>query len=188
MREFILGGQKSGKSRTAESRAARWLLRPGHEAVLIATAQAGDAEMVARIARHRAERAERVPGLMTVEEPRRLAEAIRQHARPHTLVVVDCLTLWLTQLALPLEGSPASPEALARETRALVEALAQASGPAVLVSNEIGLGLSPLSREARAFVDALGRLHQDVAAVCEDLTFMVAGCEMPVKRQGATHV
>ncbi|MEG1969545.1 MAG: bifunctional adenosylcobinamide kinase/adenosylcobinamide-phosphate guanylyltransferase [Burkholderiaceae bacterium] len=182
MREFILGGQKSGKSRTAESRAGEWLAAPGRAAVLIATAQPGDAEMAARIARHRSDRVARVPGLSTVEEPVQLAAAIARLSQPQTMVVVDCLTLWLTQLALPLAGEPATDAELEIARADLGRALIAAPGPVVLVSNEIGLGLSPLSPEARRFVDALGRLHQEVAAACERVTLMVAGCELPIKR------
>lgn len=186
MHELILGGQKSGKSRTAELRAAAWLAaRPGHEAVLVATAVAGDAEMVERIARHRADRALRVPGLQTVEVAAGLAGALRQASAPHRFVVVDCLTLWLTQLAMPLHGAPADAASLAAERRALCAALAEAPGPVVLVSNEIGLGVAPMSREARAFVDALGLLHQAVAERCERVTLMVAGCALAVKGPAA---
>ena len=92
--ELILGGQKSGKSRRAELLAHGWLSgSPQRQAVLIATAQPHDYEMRARIARHQAERAQRVPGLRTVEEPRALAQAIAEHSRVDTLLVVDCLTL-----------------------------------------------------------------------------------------------
>jgi adenosylcobinamide kinase/adenosylcobinamide-phosphate guanylyltransferase len=183
--ELILGGQKSGKSRAAEARAAAWLRTPGHEAVLVATALAGDAEMAERIARHRADRAERVPGLHTLEEPLRLAQAVARASAPHRLVLVDCLTLWLTQLAMPLNGEAAGPARLAHEREALTAALRQARGPVVLVSNEIGLGLAPMSAEARRFVDALGLLHQAVAAACERVTLMVAGIELAVKRRPA---
>ena len=89
-RHFILGGQKSGKSRSAESDAAGWLsAAPAHRAVLIATATAWDDEMRARIARHRVDRAERVPGLRTVEEPLALAQTVAAHSAPDTMVVVD---------------------------------------------------------------------------------------------------
>lgn len=105
--ELILGGQKSGKSRRAESLARQWLdASPSHRAVLIATAQPWDDEMRQRIHRHQADRAERVPGMATVEEPLALAEAIARHSRPDTLVVVDCLTLWLTNLRMPMSGPP----------------------------------------------------------------------------------
>lgn len=183
MHELILGGQKSGKSRTAESRAARWLQRPDHEAVLIATALPGDGEMTARIARHRTERARRVPRLATREEPHALAAALRQSSAAHRMVVVDCLTLWLTQLLLPLQGPSAAPAECQATCQELAQALRQAPGPVVLVSNEIGLGLSPLSPQAREFVDTLGALHQSLAAVCQRVTLMVAGCEWPVKNE-----
>ncbi|URI11728.1 bifunctional adenosylcobinamide kinase/adenosylcobinamide-phosphate guanylyltransferase [Aquincola tertiaricarbonis] len=182
MHELILGGQKSGKSRTAEARAAAWLQAgAGREATLVATALAGDEEMDRRIQRHREERAARVPGLATVEVPRALPEAVQQLAAPQRLLVVDCLTLWLTQLAMPLHGPAADEAALAAQRSALCRALAQAGGPVVLVSNEIGLGVAPMSREARRFIDALGLLHQAVAAACSRVTLMVAGCELAVK-------
>lgn len=175
MPELILGGQKSGKSRAAESRAAAWLAAPGREALLIATAIAGDDEMAARIARHRIDRAHRVPGLRTLEEPCALAPVLRAHSEPHRLLIVDCLTLWLTNLLLPLDGGALDAPALAAATDGLIDALRACRGPVVLVSNEVGLGVSPMSAEARLFVDALGTLHQRVAAVCEPVTLMVAG-------------
>jgi len=181
MRELILGGQKSGKSRAAEARAAAWLRAPQREAVLIATAEAGDDEMTARIARHRTERAVRVPGLVTHEEPRELASALARWSAPTRLVVIDCLTLWLTQLAMPLHAAAASQAQLDAACDALVTALRHAPGPVLLVSNEIGLGVSPLTSQARRAVDALGALHQAVAAVCDRVTLMVAGCELLAK-------
>ena len=180
---FLLGGQRSGKSRRAEGLAAAWLAVPGREAVLIATAFAGDGEMAERIAVHRRDRAERGPGLGTVEEPRDLAGALRVHSAAHRLVVVDCLTLWLTNLLMPLHGPAIDPAGLAAAFDDLTGALASAPGPVVLVSNEIGLGLSPLTREARRFVDELGRLHQRVAAECSEVTLMVAGLPVAVKRK-----
>ena len=93
--ELILGGQRSGKSRMAEQRAAHWLAAsPAHRAVFVATALARDAEMRARIAKHQSDRAERLGAMLTVEEPLQLAQAIATHSRTETLVVVDCLTLW----------------------------------------------------------------------------------------------
>jgi adenosylcobinamide kinase / adenosylcobinamide-phosphate guanylyltransferase len=180
--ELILGGQRSGKSRCAESRAADWLEQPGRSAVLLATALAGDDEMRARITRHQADRARRVPALMTVEEPRDLARAVRQHSAPSRLVVIDCLTLWLTNLLMPMQGDALDDVALEAATAALCESLRRAPGPVLLVSNEIGLGLSSMSPSARRFVDELGRLHQLVAQECERVSLMVAGIELPVKR------
>ncbi|MEY8876709.1 MAG: bifunctional adenosylcobinamide kinase/adenosylcobinamide-phosphate guanylyltransferase [Leptothrix sp. (in: b-proteobacteria)] len=192
--ELILGGQKSGKSRCAEQRAATWLAAagesalPGRSALLIATATGGDDEMRARIERHQLDRAFRVPGLATLEEPLRLADALRRHSAPQRLIVVDCLTLWLTNWLMPLADWPdpaAAAAAWAAERAALLDTLPGLPGPVVLVGNEIGLGLSPLGREVRHFVDELGRLHQDIAARCADVTLMVAGLELPVRRGGS---
>ena len=224
--EFILGGQKSGKSRRAEMLARQWLdASTDHRAVLIATAQPWDDEMRARIARHQQDRAERVPGMVTVEEALALGEAIVQHSLHNILVVVvDCLTLWLTNLRMPMENAehpggwaagrfapcppPATqapplpaqsaqpPSLLAdvkiesnsrvapvehAQTAMFLKAIDAAPGPIVLVGNEIGLGVIPMGAEARAFVDALGRLNQDVAAVCQRVTLMAAGLPLTLK-------
>ena len=181
--ELILGGQRSGKSHAAELRAAEWLAVPGREAVLIATAQAGDTEMLARIARHRLDRAARAPGLATDEVPHALPQAIARHSAPHRLVLVDCLTLWLTNLLMPISGDALTAATCAAEIEALDGALQAAPGPVLLVSNEIGLGIAPLSPEARRFVDELGRLHQLLARRCDRVTLMVAGIAVPVKRE-----
>jgi len=184
-RELILGGQRSGKSRRAERLAQGWLAQsPGHRAVLIATGQPWDDEMRERIARHQQDRAERVPGLTTVEEPLQLAQAITKHGSAQTLVVVDCLTLWLTNWLMPAEVSEKK-EAVAQYPKSqaamLLEAIESSPGPLVLVGNEIGLGVIPLGREVRAFVDALGRLNQEVAQACERVTLMAAGLPLTLK-------
>ena len=181
--ECILGGQRSGKSRRAETLAQRWLAtRSDHRAVLIATGQAWDGEMRERIARHQQDRAERVPGMTTVEEPLALADALRRHSDAQTLVVVDCLTLWMTNLMMPADAAQAlDEEAVVAAGEALCEALAAAPGPVVLVGNEIGLGVIPLGREVRQFVDALGRLNQGLAAACERVTLMAAGLPLTLK-------
>lgn len=181
-RELILGGQRSGKSRRAEQRAAGWLaLDPAHRAVLIATATAHDEEMRERIARHRADRAQRVPGLVTVEEPIQLGPALAWHSEPGTLVLVDCLTLWLTNLLMPTGSGRAAPSLADTAQTVLLHALHDARAPVLLVSNEIGLGVVPMGREARAFVDALGRLNQAVAAACDRVTLMAAGLPLSLK-------
>jgi adenosylcobinamide kinase/adenosylcobinamide-phosphate guanylyltransferase len=201
--EFILGGQRSGKSRRAELLAHEWLAQsPDHKAVLIATAQARDEEMKSRIARHQQDRAERVPGMTTVEEPLALAAALARASTPATLVVVDCLTLWLTNLLMPCEWSELAQKTLktaktdrnsdekmpaARyprvEAATFLIAIKEASGPVVVVGNEIGLGVIPMGRETRAFVDTLGWLNQDVASACERVTLMAAGLSLTVKGQ-----
>lgn len=100
--EFILGGQKSGKSRRAEALAQHWLAEgPQRSALLIATAQAFDDEMRLRIERHRQDRLVRVPGMKTIEEPLALAATIAAFSHPDTLIVIDCLTLWLTAQLMP---------------------------------------------------------------------------------------
>jgi adenosylcobinamide kinase/adenosylcobinamide-phosphate guanylyltransferase len=188
--ELILGGQKSGKSRRAELLARDWLaLSPAHHAVLIATAQPWDEEMRQRIVRHQVDRAARVPGMRTLEEPLALAETITQHSRPGTLLVVDCLTLWLTNCLMPMQPEnddsymENKPLALIDKgvIAMLLEAISTAPGPVVLVGNEIGLGVIPMGAEVRAFVDALGRLNQDVAAVCQRVTLMAAGLPLTLK-------
>lgn len=187
--ELILGGQKSGKSRRAETLARDWLAQSAsHHAVLIATAQPWDEEMRERIARHQVDRAARVPGMTTVEEPLALAEAIAQHSRPDTLVVVDCLTLWLTNWLMPAEpvlevNQPLAPVGSA-QVAIFLRAIEKAPGPVVLVGNEIGMGVIPMGSEVRAFVDALGRLNQDVAAVCQRVTLMAAGLPLTLKDAG----
>jgi adenosylcobinamide kinase/adenosylcobinamide-phosphate guanylyltransferase len=202
--ELILGGQKSGKSRRAEMLARDWLAQSAsHRAVMIATAQAWDDEMAQRIARHQVDRLLRVPGMITVEEPLKLAEAIQTHSRADTLIVVDCLTLWLTNWRMPAEvelttDTPAADGVQAdtsqgfvenqpvaqidqRHIATLMEAIEQAPGPLVLVGNEIGLGVIPMGREVRAFVDALGLLNQSVAATCQRVTLMAAGLPLTLK-------
>jgi adenosylcobinamide kinase/adenosylcobinamide-phosphate guanylyltransferase len=187
--ELILGGQKSGKSRRAERLARDWLARSGaHRALLIATAQPWDDEMRQRIARHHSDRAARVPGLHTLEEPLDLAAAITRHGGADTLLVVDCLTLWLTNWTMPmddvvqdLEQKKAQVLAWQAQSALFFEAIAQAAGPVVLVGNEIGLGVIPLGREVRAFVDALGLLNQQAARVCQRVTLMAAGLPLTLK-------
>ena len=165
----------------AEARAAQWLGTAEHQALLVATALAGDTEMAERIARHREERKARVPKLNTLEQARTLPELLAEWSRPHRMIIVDCLTLWLTQLVLPLQGVPLPDSGVQAQIAALAAAVREAPGPVILVSNEIGLGVSPLSAEARRFIDALGNLHQTVAAACDRVTLMVAGCELTIR-------
>jgi adenosylcobinamide kinase / adenosylcobinamide-phosphate guanylyltransferase len=183
--EFILGGQKCGKSRRAEALAHSWLAaNPAHKATLVATAQPWDEEMRERIARHQHDRAARVPGMATVEEPLHLATAIAAHSQADTLLVVDCLTLWLTNLRMPAVNSEEKmpkPVADIDSIALFLGAIESAPGPLVLVGNEIGLGVIPLGSEVRAFVDALGRLNQDVAQRCRRVTLMAAGLPLVLK-------
>lgn len=184
--ELILGGQKSGKSRRAEALAAQWLAAsPAHRALLIATAEAHDEEMRQRIARHQSDRAARVPRMQTLEEPRDLARVLVQRGAPDTLIVVDCLTLWLTHWMFGFDENLMQKEAPAHDWPAqaalFFEALAKTPGPVVLVGNEIGLGVIPLGSQVRAFVDALGLLNQQAAQACARATLMVSGLPLTLK-------
>ena len=182
--ELILGGQKSGKSGRAETLARDWLAASADRtAVLIATGQAHDEEMAERIARHRRERALRVPGMATVQEPLRLAPCIERLASPATMLIVDCLTLWLANWLMPAapRGEPDPLAAFEKQADALAATLDRCAGPVVLVSNEIGLGVIPMGREVRTYVDTLGTLNQRVARACDRVTLMAAGLPLFLK-------
>ena len=184
-RELVLGGQRSGKSRRAEQLAISWLSKgEAHGATFIATATAHDADMAARIARHRADRAQQLPRMGCVEAPIDLPGAIAATAAVHDaghLLVIDCLTLWLGNLLFPMQADQAlAADEVPARVDALLAALDRCAGPVVLVSNEIGLGVVPMGREVRAYVDALGRLNQEVAAACTRVCLMVAGHPLPV--------
>jgi adenosylcobinamide kinase/adenosylcobinamide-phosphate guanylyltransferase len=169
---LVVGGQRSGKSRRAESLAHDWLAAsPDREVVVIATAVAWDEEMLQRIARHQADRPE---GMLTVEEPLHLSRVLRTQAAPGRLLLVDCLTLWLTNWLMPAEGA-SDVQAWHAEREAMLDTLADLGSPVVLVSNEIGWGVIPMSSQVRRFVDELGSLNQTVAQRCGELTLMVAG-------------
>lgn len=182
---MIIGGARSGKS----THALR-LAEESHLPVsLIATARAGDAEMSERIRRHREDRPAE---WKTVEEPLDLASALDVEARPGRCVVIDCLTLWLTNCLLEdgIEHAEAAATCPAptceRRVAAFLGSLAKAEGEVLLVSNEIGLGLVPAVALCRRFRDEQGRLNQAVAAACDQVTLLVAGLAWPLKsRAGA---
>jgi adenosylcobinamide kinase/adenosylcobinamide-phosphate guanylyltransferase len=163
---LLLGGARSGKSRHAE--ALIETLPPPWS--YLATAQAWDEEMRARIAEHRARRS---ADWITADTPLDLPDALRAlpAGRP---VLVDCLTLWLTNLMLAERDMAAAGDELVAACRA-------ASGPVVLVSNEVGLGIVPDNALARRFRDEAGRLHQRLAGEADRVVFMVAGLPMQVK-------
>ncbi|MHA1528023.1 MAG: bifunctional adenosylcobinamide kinase/adenosylcobinamide-phosphate guanylyltransferase [Alphaproteobacteria bacterium] len=161
---LILGGARSGKS-------ARALALAPAPHVFIATAEALDGEMCDRIARHQGERGESW-GL--VEEPLELAGAVRANARHGTTLVVDCLTLWLSNLMHAERDVEAA-------TVGLIAALAAAPGRVVLVSNEVGMGLAPMTALGRDFRDAQGRLNQRIAGVADHVEFVAAGLPLVLK-------
>jgi adenosylcobinamide kinase/adenosylcobinamide-phosphate guanylyltransferase len=169
MRSLILGGARSGKSALAE----RLAIDSGREVVYLATAQAGDAEMAARIVHHRARRPQQ---WLCVEEPLHLADILREHARDDRCILVDCLTLWLSNL---LGG--ADMQGFERERDRLLNVLPGLPGDVLLVSNEVGLGIVPMGELTRRFVDEAGRLHQAIAALSERVVFVAAGLPLVLK-------
>jgi adenosylcobinamide kinase/adenosylcobinamide-phosphate guanylyltransferase len=182
--ELILGGQKSGKSARAEQLAVDWLASSAsNEALLIATALGGDSEMQSRIERHRQQRSQRVPAMQTLEEPRRLAQMLTEHSLTKRMLVIDCITLWLTNLLMPLDQNQLAFTCTEAEHQAnqLCLAIASAPGPVVLVSNEIGGGVVPMGEMVRIFVDTLGLVNQRLGSTCERVSYMFAGQTLMVK-------
>jgi adenosylcobinamide kinase/adenosylcobinamide-phosphate guanylyltransferase len=169
MLELVLGGVRSGKSRLAERLATESHL----PVTYIATATAGDDEMRARIASHRAHRD---PDWALVEEPLALATALRRHAQPRHCVIVDCLTLWLTNLLC--DGDP---RALEHERADLLDTLPRLQGRIIFVANETSLGIIPADPLSRRFCDEAGRLHQELAATCDRVILTVAGLPQVLK-------
>jgi adenosylcobinamide kinase/adenosylcobinamide-phosphate guanylyltransferase len=166
-RTLVLGGARSGKSRHAE----RLALASGREPVYLATAQALDDEMAQRIAAHRARRG---PAWHTIEEPLDLVATLRRESTPERVVLVDCLTLWLTNLMV-------AERAIEDESVRLLQALPAITGEVILVSNEVGHGIVPDNAMAPRFVDHAGWLHQGIAEQADAVLFMTAGLPQRLK-------
>jgi len=164
---FILGGARSGKSARAQALAES----QSGKLVYLATAQAFDDEMADRIARHRQDRG---PRWRTVECPIDLPEAITREAAPGRVLLVDCLTLWTSNILLNGLNFPAV-------SKQLMDALLAAKSPIILVSNEVGMGIVPDNALARRFRDMAGRLNQDIAAIADRAEIMFAGLVLPLK-------
>ncbi|GGC10813.1 adenosylcobinamide kinase/adenosylcobinamide phosphate guanyltransferase [Oxalicibacterium flavum] len=179
-RMLVIGGARSGKSAHAEALA----LASGRRLVYVATAQSGDEEMAQRIAHHRARRDQ---AWTTVEAPIALAEAIARHSAPDTVVLVDCLTVWLSNLLFaeriefPEVGPIEAPAVFHAQRVALLDALANVQGDVILVSNEVGQGIIPTGAVTRWYVDEAGRLNQAIAAVCDRAVLVVAGLPLQLK-------
>jgi adenosylcobinamide kinase/adenosylcobinamide-phosphate guanylyltransferase len=169
MRELILGGVRSGKSRLAEQHAND----SGLEVVYVATAQVRDAEMQQRIAHHQARRPAH---WQVIEAGQNLAEVLQQQAAANRCVLVDCLTLWLTQLLCDTDET-----VLRREVDAVLAVLPALPGQIILVSNETNMGIVPMGELSRRYCDEAGRLHQQVGALCERVILTVAGLPLIVK-------
>lgn len=163
MKTLILGGVRSGKSRLAE----RLATESGRPVTCIATATAQDDEMRTRIATHRVRRP---AGWSVVEEPIELAAMLRAHATPDRCMLVDCLTLWLTNLLTAEDAN-----ALERECASLLAVLPELPGRIILVSNETNMGIAPLGELTRRYCDAAGLLHQSLAQCCDRVILTVAG-------------
>ena len=163
----MLGGARSGKSAHAEALVLGSGLRP----VYVATAEALDGEMSERVRRHRERRAD---AWLTVEEPLALPEILADLAGPERAVLVDCLTLWVTNLLL-------AERSVATAGDRLLAVLERRLGPTVLVSNEVGQGVVPMGELSRAFVDEAGRLHQKLAAQADWVRLIVAGLPLDLK-------
>ena len=167
---FVIGGARSGKSRYAQTRAEA----AGGSPVFVATAEAFDDEMRDRIARHRADRDAR---WTTVEAPRDLPAALDALSARDAVVLVDCLTLWVSNLLLSGADMPLA-------TRELCDAISHFEGRLILVANEVGLGIVPDNALARAFRDAAGQLNQSVAATANEVVLLTAGLPLTLKPHG----
>ncbi len=164
---LVLGGARSGKSAYGE----RLVEGFGGPMTYLATAEAGDDEMTARIAEHRARRGN---SWATIEEPLELADTLARADKPGGAVLVDCLTLWIANLMAAKNNIPA-------ESQRLAETLTRIDGAVVLVANEVGLGIVPDNAQARAFRDHAGRLNQTIAQVAHNVVLIAAGLPMILK-------
>ncbi|MRI31936.1 bifunctional adenosylcobinamide kinase/adenosylcobinamide-phosphate guanylyltransferase [Endozoicomonas sp. OPT23] len=171
MIELILGGARSGKSRLAEKTAAA----SGLKVIYIATATVYDDEMADRVEHHKQQRPDHWP---VVEETIELAKVLEQHSSPDHCLLVDCLTLWLTNLLCSEDKG-----IFQKQRHALLECLPKLKGKVLFVSNEVGMGVVPMGELTRQFCDESGRLHQDIAELADKVTLTVAGLPHVLKEQ-----
>jgi len=168
---FIIGGCRSGKSKYALDTAEQM---PGDKKIFIATCLPKDDEMKQRIARHQKQRSQT---WTTVEEPVHLHASITKISRNATVILVDCLTLWVTNIML----EAAEEQKIENQTSKLINALATAECPVILVSNEVGTGIVPENQLARQFRDVMGQVNQTVAHYANKVVWMVAGIPVSIK-------
>ena len=167
MKQLILGGARSGKSKTAEERAKA----TGKNLIYIATGQAGDSEMSARIREHKRRRGKE---WTLVEEPLNLAQTLTEYCGDHSAVVVDCLTLWVANCL--------NQGCMEEQKENLLKALPLLGGDILFVSNEVGSGIVPLGELSREFVDQSGWLHQRLGEACEKVSLIIAGLPLELKQ------
>ncbi|HED32705.1 MAG TPA: bifunctional adenosylcobinamide kinase/adenosylcobinamide-phosphate guanylyltransferase [Gammaproteobacteria bacterium] len=173
MKQFILGGARSGKSRYAETIADNVSGESAKKVIYIATAHAGDDEMQQRIIRHREQRPAH---WALVEEPLKLAEVLREYDDAENFLLVDCLTLWLSNCLM--QGDD---QYFSHQKNELLKAVSDVKAELLLVSNEVGQGIVPLGELSRRFVDESGWLHQRLAQVCDRVVFITAGLPQILK-------
>ena len=173
MLTLVLGGARSGKSRYAEQCAAE----SGKQVTYVATATAGDSEMQERIARHQKERP---VNWKTIEEPVQLAKTLRTGSAEDQILLVDCLTLWLSNILFNQQGG-IQQSVFEQQSSALLEVLPGLPGDIVLVSNEVGQGVVSIVATTRRFVDEAGRLHQHLAQICDRVVLVTAGLAQVLK-------
>ena len=174
MQHLVLGGARSGKSQYAEQLA----LANQKEVIYIATGTAGDKEMQLRIEKHQADRPKH---WQTIEEPILLADTIERYANTRYCLLVDCLTLWLSNILFDAQGNYQE-DIFLQQKQALLNELPYIHTDIILVSNEVGSGIIPMESMGRRFVDEAGRLHQQLAQLCSHVTLVTAGIALPLKQ------
>jgi adenosylcobinamide kinase/adenosylcobinamide-phosphate guanylyltransferase len=174
MKTLILGGVRSGKSRIAEQLALQ--TAPQKRLIYIATSMPYDDEMQERVKEHQAQRALSAYSWTTIEEKLYLAQVLAEYSAADTTILVDCLTLWMTNLLCH-----ADKQLLQSETDALLQQLDCIKGQVIFVSNETGLGIVPMEKLSRQFVDKMGLFHQQLAANCDLVSFVIAGLSVALK-------
>ena len=179
---FVLGGARSGKSAFAERLAALRQAQEGGRVLYVATAEALDADMERRIANHRQQRP---PEWDTLEEPLHLPTVLPSALDGYDTCLLDCLTLWVSNLLLSMEGNPNAEQEILAAAHRLLEVYEQSSATWIVVSNEVGLGIVPPYPLGARYRDALGRVNQAVAARADKVFFMVAGLVLEMKSLGA---
>ncbi|MCL1060826.1 bifunctional adenosylcobinamide kinase/adenosylcobinamide-phosphate guanylyltransferase [Shewanella benthica] len=171
MKQLIIGGARSGKSRLAQEYAKTWQTRTNGEVIVIATAESSEGTMAKRIVHHKVHRPQE---WKLVETTLDLAQALIQESRSDNLILVDCLTLWLSNIQL-------SDRNWKQEKQSLLEALMHLPGEVIFISNEVGQGVVPLGELSREFVDESGWLHQSLARQVDRVTIAIAGLPLIIK-------